>query len=329
MKIVAKIIAATLVLIIFLSVIIAFYSIKLNKPPENMPEISYFKVETGNTAGHIANELKNKNLIRNSNYFKFYVKIKKTASKLKAGLYKIDSNLSMIEIHNILIKGAEETFKVSIPPGLSSKDIAHILESKNILIATDFLKIVDEKDAEGLLFPDTYNFPANYPPEKVIEVMLNNFCNNLKEVYPEYPDMNEKELHDRIVMASIVEKEYRLADEAPIIASIFYNRLEKNMSLSSCATVVYVITEELGKKHPERLFYRDLELVSDYNTYLNKGLPPGPICNPGKIAVNAAFNPAKTDYLYFLLEDIESGKHVFSNTFAEHNRSYNLYIKKK
>ena len=126
-----------------------------------------------------------------------------------------------------------------------------------------------------------------------------------------------------------MEREYRLPKEAPLIASVFYNRLEHNIALSSCATVEYIITEVQGKKHPEYITYDDLRIKSPYNTYLNRGLPPTPICNPGAVSLEAAFNPPETDYLYFLLKDPETGEHHFSKRFAEHNNARVLYLKKR
>ena len=124
-----------------------------------------------------------------------------------------------------------------------------------------------------------------------------------------------------------MEREYRVTEEASLIASVFYNRLALNIALGSCATVEYVITEEQGKPHPEFLNYRDLEIVSDYNTYLFPGLPPGPISNPGETALRAAFFPEESDFLYFLLQNAESGRHYFSRTYTEHNEAKVVYLK--
>jgi len=112
-----------------------------------------------------------------------------------------------------------------------------------------------------------------------------------------------------------------LAEDAPLIASVFLNRLQKNMPLQSCATVVYVMTEHLGKEAPSVVHYGDLKIQDPYNTYINRGLPPGPISNPGEISLKAALFPPRTDYLYFRLEDINTGKHRFSHTLEEHNYS--------
>ncbi|WP_255947327.1 endolytic transglycosylase MltG [Brucepastera parasyntrophica] len=136
-------------------------------------------------------------------------------------------------------------------------------------------------------------------------------------------------MYEKVILASIVEREYQIREEAPLIASVFANRLKIGMGLQSCATIEYIITEIQGLPHPVRLYDRDLEIRSDYNTYLWAGLPPSPISNPGLIALNAAFNPAKTNYLYFRLTDSESGAHTFTRSLDEHvSAGRNLTVKR-
>jgi UPF0755 protein len=130
-----------------------------------------------------------------------------------------------------------------------------------------------------------------------------------------------------VSLASIVEREYRVDDEAPLMAGVFFNRLQIGMALQSCATVEYVITEIQGRPHPERLFDRDTEIRDPYNTYMNAGLPPGPICSPGMVALNAVFNPAESDYLYFRLIDPAAGRHYFSRTLDDHIQAGVFYVK--
>jgi len=186
---------------------------------------------------------------------------------------------------------------------------------------------IPAKNLEGYLFPDTYRFLQKYPAEKVVEHLVDTFFQQLEDIAPDYTDFSAEELHQRVILASIVEREYRDPEEANKIASVFYNRLEKNMRLQSCATVVYVLTEEQGLPHPSKLTYNDLEVESEFNTYREWGLPPAPIANPGTDALRGAFHPADTDYLFFLLQDQNAGKHVFSRNLADHNEAYSLYIK--
>jgi len=325
---------AVFLIIVLAAVIIAaagliYFSVKMNEAPAGMPVQTVFRVNRGDTADVIAENLYEQQLIRSSIFFEFYVRLRQTGGSMKSGLYRIDQGASAIQIHDILLRGAEELYKVAVPPGLTSTEIAGIMQNNGITGKDAFIAAVKEQNAEGMLFPDTYSFPKDYPADKTVEYMVDTFKDSISTVFPDFNELSEDEVKQKIIMASIIEREYRQADEAPRIASVFYNRIEQNMYLGSCATVVYVITEELGREHPDKLLYRDLEIKSPFNTYINKGLPPGPICNPGLVALNAAFNPENTDYLYFLLEDPETGKHFFSKNLAEHNRSYELYIKGK
>ena len=317
------------IIIILAAAGFAVAAFKLNAAPEEMPEETVFRVDKGDNAGHIAENLYEQGLIRSYSFFKIYVRLQGTAGLMKTGLYRITEGATTAEIHNILLQGAEELFKVAVPPGLTSKGISVILEDAGITDAEGFLEEVKAQDAEGFLFPDTYSFPRDYPSDKVVAYMKDIFYQAVESVYPDISELSAENILEKIIMASIIEREYRVEEEAARIASVFYNRIEQNMYLQSCATVVYVITEIEGKEHPDKLLYRDLEIDSPYNTYRNTGLPPGPICNPGLTALNAAFNPEETEYLFFLLEDPEKGTHTFSRSYAEHNRSYELYIKGK
>jgi UPF0755 protein len=157
--------------------------------------------------------------------------------------------------------------------------------------------------------------------------MVGRFQEVLAEIAPEAATLSAGDFYDRIILASIVEREYRVPEEAATIASVFYNRLVVNMRLESCATVVYVITELEGLPHPQRLFYRDLRRENPYNTYTEFGLPPAPISNPGSTALEAVFYPAATDYRFFVWNGPGSGSHSFTRTLSEHNEARLLYLK--
>jgi UPF0755 protein len=141
--------------------------------------------------------------------------------------------------------------------------------------------------------------------------------------------MPPDELNNMVILASIVEREYRRGEEAPLMAGVFSNRLGIGMALQSCATVEYIITEIQDRPHPEVLSTRDTEIRDPYNTYIRPGLPPGPICAPGKVALRAALFPEKSNFLYFRLVDEASGKHYFSRTLDDHIRAGRLYVKSR
>ena len=314
----------------------------LNGPPDlTKQEDLIFSVEMGATLNSISNALAEYGLIRYPWPMILYSRLVGTESDFKVGVYRISHEMTLIEIHDYLVEGRQQLYKVTIPEGWTSRQIADYLENLEITDREGFVRavgsteLIDElglpgKDLEGFLYPDTYLFQKKFPADKIVRVMVENFFSRLLEIYPEYKDLNENELMDKIILASIVEREYRDPDEAPLMAGVFYNRLSYNkpIPLGSCATIVYIIADIQNKPHPDVITYRDLKILSPYNTYINSGLPPGPISNPGEIALKASFYPEESDYLYFLLKNPESGQHEFTTNLSEHNAAYNLYIKK-
>jgi peptidoglycan lytic transglycosylase G len=246
--------------------------------------------------------------------------------------------MSCRDMHDYLLSGNQVLKRVTIPEGLTISKVASRLQTTGITSADAFLAAATDpllmaeydlpgESAEGFLFPDTYLFAEDFPADGVVRHMLERFFEVLEEIYPDYRSLSLEDIHDRVVVASIVEREYRAPEEAPKIASVFYNRLDVNMRLESCATVVYVITEQEGLPHPQRLFYRDLERPNPYNTYYSFGLPPGPIANPGRTALDAAFFPESTDYRFFVWNGPGSESHAFTRTLSEHNEARLLYLK--
>ena len=298
-----------------------------------------YEVREGATVSSIAQELEKGEIIRSSHFFILLSKLYNTQDKVKSGFYRIEPGTTSSEVHDMFVEGSQKLVRVTIPEGLTARKTGARFEKSNICSQDDFLKavhsaqIIEEYSVpsdtlEGYLFPDTYMFQQKYPAEKVVRHMVDTFFMELGEIEPDYEDFTPAELQEKVVMASIIEREYRDPEEVGRIASVFYNRLEMNMRLQSCATVVYALTEEKGREHPSSLTYDDLEVESDFNTYRNWGMPPGPISNPGKFALAGAMHPADTDFLYFLLKDPNAGKHVFSQTLKDHNTAYRLYIKK-
>lgn len=296
-----------------------------------------FVVEKGEPLFTVLDRMEGLFLIKNATVVKAYVRFVSPAV-IKNGNYQLNANLSPFEILDLLVKGRQELVKVTIPEGLSSRQIAQILQERGIISSSDDFKTFLEssdliqaldvagESLEGYLFPDTYYFQKDFPEEKVISYMVNTFLSTLESIFPYYGDFPEEKMKEKLILASIIEKEYRVEEEASLMASVFYNRLNIGMPLQSCATVIYVITEELGKKHPTRIFESDLKIVSPFNTYYNYSLPPGPICNPGRVALDAAFNPAQSDYLFFVVKDSAQGTHTFTSNLSDHNQARQLYL---
>ena len=305
---------------------------------ENFSEDRFFMIKKGEALSHIADRLHAQKLIRSSEFFKLVTVVYGTQKKVKAGYFSIPQNATTLEIHDLLIKGHSYLLRITIPEGWTISKIGNYLASKGVTNSEQFISLarsslIIEKygiiasSTEGYLFPDTYFFPLEYSAEAVIREMVDAFFKNLGEVFPEYKKLNLKQIHEGVILASIVEREYRIKEEAPLIASVFYNRLSVDVGLESCATIQYIITELQGKEHPERILHSDLEIDSLFNTYKWHGLPPGPISNPGKVALNAVFFPKKTDYWYFVVKNNRTGEHYFSEDLEEHNEAKFLYIK--
>ncbi len=335
-----KLIIKLFVLFIVLALFAAGLFIHYNSPLDSFGEDAVLiEIQKGETLKSISAKLAESSLIRSPLLLRVISMIKGTEQKMKSGQYSVNRNMSALEIHNLIASGSGLLYKVTIPEGLTSSRIASILENRSITGRKEFLDAVRDKgiiekyninadSLEGFLFPDSYLFPKDYPADKVVSFMVENFFRQIESIYPDYRKLTAQGITERVKVASIVEREYRVGNEAPLIASVFFNRLDMKMPLGSCATVEYIITEIQGKPHPEFLSYADIGIESDFNTYIHRGLPPSPISNPGKVALDAAFNPADTDFLYFLLRDKSSGEHFFSRRLSEHNQARVLYLKK-
>ena len=282
---------------------------------ENSTIQKIINIPSGTNAKEIVHILEKNEIIRKNNYlFIILIKLSRLEDKLKFGEYNLSPSLNMLQILNKLARGEIVVYKITIPEGYTSVQIAELLDKKEIVEKESFLKLVKygEKSWEGYLFPDTYEVPKKYGAENMFKLMLSNF----EKVAVDNKLINKAEqtgftMDEIITLSSIIEKEAKFAEEKRQISSVFHNRLKSGMKLQSCATIQYI----LGKPK-EKLEESDLEIESPYNTYLYKGLPPGPICNPGIDSIIAALEPTNGDYLYFVLGD--NGRHIFSKTYEEH-----------
>lgn len=250
--------------------------------------------------------------------FKVYLKLRNNGRGVKAGTYHIDGEYSLEEIIDILESGKGRIVKITIPEGFSIKQIVAYLEENKQIDRDEFYRELKEASKEfpyptpegnfeGYLYPETYFLPENFDERTLINTMLKEFLKKFPS--EKYPDKDE--FYQKLIMASILEREALVKSEKPIMASVFYNRIKKGMTLSSDATVNYVY--DYSKK---RIYYKDLKVDSPYNTYKYKGLPPAPISNPAVDSLEAAYNPAQTDYLFFVATG--DGSHYFSKTYKEH-----------
>jgi UPF0755 protein len=293
------------------------------------------EVRKGESGQSVGKRLEEARLIR-TRYF-WYLLSRMDSQFVKTGSFRLEVPASQLSIRRALVEGRQMLERVTIPEGLTLTKTAQILEEAGICEGEAFLRAardpailgaysISGPGMEGYLFPDTYLFPKDYPPDKVVRAMADNFFSRLAGL-PGGRGTQGEELRRLVILASIVEREYRVEDEAALMAGVFLNRLEIGMALQSCATVEYVITEVQGKPHPALIYTRDTEIRDPYNTYVYPGLPPGPICSPGALALEAALRPRDSDYLYFRLVDPGAGRHYFSRTFDDHIRAGVFYLK--
>jgi len=327
--------AAVVVLAVGLTVIL--YA--LNSPSPGIPaEGKIFAVRPGENLGGITARLQQEGLVRSALFLQILARLTGKQGSYKSGYFRLLPGDSAVDVHNLLVSGYQEQVKVTIPEGWTLKKIAGHLEAKGVSTRAEVLAAasspallarlnVPAENLEGYLFPDTYFFPQGYPAEAIVEQMALNFFDRLGELDPEARKLPARELHEKLILASIVEREYRLEAEAPLIASVFNNRLRYNIGLESCATLEYIITDLLDRPHPRFLSEEDKRLKSPYNTYLWAGMPPGPISNPGRVALAAALHPARTNFFYFVLKDAETGRHYFSDSLKQHNWAKYYYLK--
>lgn len=293
----------------------------------------YVTIPRGANLDKIAAILKKNRIITNETTFKIMAKLQHKDKKLKSGIYKLKKFSSTKDVINILSEGKSENIKITIPEGFTLEQIYPILKSKFGISKTDYTNYTHDRtilkhyriqgsSLEGYMFPDTYLFNASATLDEIVKIFLNRFNDVFTEESIKYWHILRRPRYKIIIMASLIQAEARYKSEMPLIASVYYNRLRKGYRLECDPTVIYA----LGK-HKNRLTYKDLKIDSPYNTYKYYGLPPGPICNPGRDAIDAAMSPARTKYLYFVA-DI-NGHHLFAKSLKEHNKNIRIVKRHK
>lgn len=322
------------VFFIFVTGLIFVISYKrvIEKPLKSSENTILIEVKQGEGFYDVLNKLDKENKLSNKLLLKVKLAIDKTDVNLREGIYEIDTNITLASLINSLENTAndKDLVKLTIPEGYSIEDIANTVEEKDICSKDEFLKAVknyelpsfvkanDKKkyNLEGFLYPDTYLIEKGSDANYIIKIMLNRFESILKQVKEETKvDIKDEDVEKIINIASLIEKEARVEKDRPLISSVIYNRLEKDMKLQVDAAVIYA----LGY-HVDVVLNKHLEIDSLYNVYKYKGLPIGPIANPGIDCIKAALSPSKTDYLYYILQ--EDSSHYFTN-------NYDDFLKKK
>lgn len=313
-----------------LAFVLLWYLFCLFIPPGSGAQVYDLSFPAGSGMRKLAADLKSGGVIRSSWHFVLLTRLRGKAHSLKAGEYRFSDDMTPDIILKKIVSGDVDYRKFTLPEGYSVFQAAELLEQKGYFSKHSFLEKcrdtslllrlgVAEASAEGYLYPATYNVSREGGEERLLEQMIGQFNREYPAV-PEGEGATRFSRHEIVTLASIIEKEAVTAAEKPLISSVFHNRLRIGMPLQSDPTAVYGVRAFTGK-----VSKADIQRRSPYNTYLNKGLPPGPIGNPGRDAVQAAMNPAKSEYLYFVAR--QDGTHQFSRNLADHNRAVALYLK--
>ena len=315
---------------------------------------TFVLLHPGYSTRRIAVELKSAGVIHSEEAFILWHYAHRHRS-LKAGEYLFEKPDNIVDIQNRLIRGDVYLHTVVVPEGFTMFDIARAIEAAGLGSAQDFLKAAQSdtdliadmaphaKSLEGYLFPDTYDFTRMMTMHEMVAAMVKQFRQVARQtgliiatgdskddvVKAGDPGPGETgpwphtDVERTVIMASIVEKEPRVPDERPLVASVYYNRLGQNIALDADPSVIYA--ELLAGTYSGALHHADMQFASPYNTYRNPGLPPGPIANPGRSSLQAAMQPAQSDYYYFVAD--AEGHHRFAHTIEEHNENVAAYRK--
>ncbi len=283
--------------------------------------------------------LSREHLVKEDPRFLLLVRILQLTNRLKAGEFVFSSNMTPLEVLQVLEKGRPVRHSIVIREGLTMAEIAALLTSKTWIDGERFLQLsrnpdkiaafgIEADSLEGYLFPDTYSMVrGETDADRLIDTMVGRFQSLYERIRSEADPQKKKAAaklsrHEVVTLASIIEKETGRAEERPLISRVFLNRLTRGMRLQADPTVIYGLVDFNGN-----ITRADLKRPTPYNTYIIKGLPPGPICNPGKAAIMAVFQPAEGKYLYFVSKN--DGTHYFSKTLREHNKAVKKYQQRK
>jgi UPF0755 protein len=311
-----------LVLIVLIGLWLAWGLLFPIKPSEP----NFVLLKPGWSTRHIANELQANGVIRSARALLLYHYVMKPRT-LKAGEYKFDDAASALAVHDRLARGDIYVHTVTVPEGFNMFEIGEAVEAAGLGKQQEFvdqakkqvslIKDLDPeaKSLEGYLFPDTYGFTRTQSIEDIVATMVRRFKQEARAIGL------TSDVHRVVTLASIVEKETAAADERPIVAGVYLNRLQKRMALDADPSVIYAA--RLGGRYQGAIYQSDLQFDSPYNTYKYPGMPPGPIANPGRASLSAAMHPAQTDYLFFVSDN--NGHHRFARTMDEHSHNVALY----
>jgi len=307
----------------------AFLLAFLFRPPLQEPQRVEVKVERGEPLSAIVQRLKDHGVISNERLFSFWARLWGLDKKIHWGLYRFELPLPPRQVLDQMQLGKGVFHRVTVPEGLTVREIAELLEKAAIADKERFLAEAAKpnllslvgrkgKGIEGYLFPNTYYFTPFVTEKDILIAMVEQFRASFNSRLEEQAREMGLDVHQAVTLASLIEKETGVDEERPLISAVFHNRLRARIPLQSDPTVIYGM-----KRFSGTLTRKDLRNPTPYNTYRIPGLPPGPICSPGLASLRAALQPARVPYLYFVSRN--DGSHVFSVSLAEHNRAVRMY----
>jgi UPF0755 protein len=298
-------------------------------PAQKVARTAVIDIQPGQTFKATAADLQHKGVIIHPLKFAILARISGLDKKIKSGEYNLSSAMSPLEVLQKIASGKVRLYRLTVPEGLTTPQIAATVENSGLAKQSEFMDAskakqlmqqlnVSAMSLEGYLFPDTYYFPKGATAQDIISAMVRRFQKVFTLDWEKRAQQLGLSIHETVTLASIIEKETGAASERSLISSVFHNRLKRNMRLETDPTVIYGLENfdgNLTRKH--------LRTPTPYNTYIIRGLPPGPICNPGAKAIEAALYPADTEFLFFVSK--KDTTHAFSKTLKEHNRAVRKY----
>jgi len=317
-KIFRGVILLILVLVLVKGGFFLVYSLK--QPPENFPSEEVIEIKTGSTLRDVAKIAKEKKLVKSELFFYAYFITFGNPSDIKASNYVFKNPTTVSELVEAFSKGsyAEGLIKLTLIEGSSVKGFSE--QIKAVLPNFDTERFIElAKPFEGYLFPETYLVPDDFSPEELVDLLKTTFLEEISK-HQGLVERSKLTLNEIVILASIVEREANSTESQKMVAGILQNRLTLGMPLQADASVEYILEKPLSELTPE-----DLKINSPYNTYLNDGLPPTPIGNPGINAILAVLSPTESDYLFYITGD--DGKFYYAKTFDEHRVNIAKYLR--
>jgi UPF0755 protein len=296
----------------------------------------YIEIPRGTKLKEITERLNENGILRSRLPFILYIRFANLGRQIQAGEYRFHKPATPEQVAKRLIRGDVYYRSVTIPEGLTASETISLLVKNGLGKPADFKKALlktswiadiypNAKSLEGFLFPETYRFTRKDDSEKIIKTMVNQFRSKLTRILQQTPQRSGLSIAKTVIMASMIEKEVKKPEEGPLVASVFINRMKRGIPLACDATIVYAL--KTAGIYNGNIRKTDLAIESPYNSYIHPDLPPGPISNPGTVSLRAAFNPANTDYLYYVSRN--DGTHQFSKDYRSHMNAVAKYQKSR